>query len=201
MRLTATLAALLLYGAAASLASPALAGGAIAPAALDEIRAMREGDMAKLAIHDAPRDLPDMTFQTEDGAERRLSDLKGQVTVLNLWATWCGPCREEMPALDRLHAALAGDGIAVAALNVERNGLVKARNFYRREGIENLAVQSDESVTLGARLGVIGYPVTLVLDAEGREIARMLGAAAWDSPLAQAILRRMAAEDQMRKEG
>lgn len=193
MRLTAALAFVLLYGAAASLATPARAQNALSPAALEEIKAMRTGEMSKLAFHSAPRDMPDTPFKAEDGSEIRLSDFKGAVTVVNLWATWCPPCRKEMPSLDRLHAALAGEGIDVIALNVERKGLKKARAFYDKMGITELAVHADEANALPPRLGIIGYPVTLVLDADGREIARMQGDAEWDAPEALDLLRAVAA--------
>jgi thiol-disulfide isomerase/thioredoxin len=197
MRPTAALILCLLYGAVAPIATPAHAGEQLSPAALTAIKDMRTGDMAKLAFHEAPRDALSTPFLTEDGAETTLPAIAartGRVTVANLWATWCGPCRKEMPSLDRLRAALAPDGIDVIAVNVERKGLIKARNFYGKYGIESLEVFADQDGELPRRLGVIGYPVTLVLDAEGREIARMQGDAEWDSPEAQALLRRIAAE-------
>jgi thiol-disulfide isomerase/thioredoxin len=197
MRLTAALACLLLYGAAAPLATPARADdGAYDGAYVDvraEIKRMRTGEMSKLAVHSTPREVPDTSFMAEDGTETRLSDFKGEVTVVNLWATWCPPCRKEMPSLDRLHAALADEGIEVIALNIERKGLTKARAFYDKMGIAHLAVHADEANALPPRLGVIGYPVTMILDAEGREIARMQGDAEWDAPEALDLLRAIAA--------
>jgi thiol-disulfide isomerase/thioredoxin len=154
---------------------------------------MRGGEMSKLAFHSKPRDMPDIAFLAEDGSEARMDDAKAAVTVVNFWATWCPPCRKEMPSLDRLHTAVSGDGIAVIAINIERKGLAKARAFYDKIGIEHLDVLADQANALPPRLGIIGYPVTLVLDAQGREIARMQGDAEWDAPEAQDLLRAVAA--------
>ncbi|MFT4793667.1 MAG: thiol-disulfide isomerase/thioredoxin [Paracoccaceae bacterium] len=193
MRLTAALAFTLLYGALAALATPASAGVAIDPAALEQIKDMRTGQTSKLAFHSTARDTPDTGFLAEDGSPASLADFKGSVTVVNLWATWCPPCRKEMPSLDRLHAAVAGDGIRVIAVNVERKGLVKARSFYDKIGITHLAVHADQDNAMAPRLGIIGYPVTLILDPDGREIARMQGDAEWDSPETQKLLRAIVA--------
>lgn len=204
MRLTAALAFALLYGAIAALATPARAAGAedaanAGPedAAYVDVRAelkrLSTGEMSKLAFHSAPRDTPDAGFVTEDGGAATLADFKGAVTVVNLWATWCPPCRKEMPSLDRLHQAVAGDGIRVVAINIERKGVIKARAFYDKIGIAHLAVHADQDNALPPRLGIIGYPVTLILDPEGREIARMQGDAEWDAPEALTLLRAIAA--------
>ncbi|MGG7566256.1 TlpA disulfide reductase family protein [Rhodovulum sp. DZ06] len=192
-RAHAALVCALLYGAALGAATPAAAAGPLSPAAVEDLRAARAGDMGKLAIHTEPKEVPQVAFLAEDGSERRLGDWRGKLTVVNLWATWCGPCRHEMPSLDALKADLADEGIDVIAVNVERKGLVKARRFYTQEGIETLEVLVDRDKALPTRLGVIGYPVTLILDPEGREIARMQGDADWHSPEALAILRRFSA--------
>ena len=188
--LRAALAVALLYGAAPGAASPAAAD--LTEAQVEELRDARAGDMKKLAVHKTPRAVPDAAFLDESGAEKRLSDWKGGLTVVNLWATWCGPCRKEMPALDALKAELAAEGIAVIALNTERKGLIKARRFYEKEGIAHLEVLVDPKNALPRRLGVIGYPVTLVLDPAGREVARLQGDADWHAPEALAILRHLA---------
>lgn len=193
----AALVCAILYGALAALASPALTGAAqaadLSAAEVEALREARAGGMLKLAIHTAPRDLPDLPYLTEDGAEKRLADLAGQVTVLNLWATWCAPCRHEMPSLDALAAEAERLGIRVVALNIERKGRIKARRFFDQLGVTHLEIAVDESNAIPARLGLIGYPVTLVLDPQGREIARMQGDADWHSPEALALLERFAA--------
>lgn len=192
-RLAAAFVFALLYGAAGLPASPAGAADLTA-AQVEDLRAARQGDMTKLAIHPEPRALPDLAVLAEDGSEMRLSDLAGKVTVLNLWATWCAPCRHEMPSLDALKADAEGLGIEVVALNVERKGRIKARRFFDNLGIDHLSVISDEDNVLPPRLGLIGFPVTLVLDAEGREVARMQGDADWHGKDALALLERFASE-------
>ncbi len=190
MRVAVLLAALL-YGAAGFSATPAFAAD-LTDAGRAELEAMRSGDMAKLAFHDAPKAPVTAHFANEAGNYVSFEDFEGRIALVNFWATWCPPCRKEMPAIDRLNAALAGDGIVVAAVNLERNGRSKARSFFDDTGIEHLKLYADETNAMGRALGILGLPVTILLDRQGREIARLMGDAEWDSPEAQALLRRLA---------
>src|SRR5262249_34528033 len=111
-----------------------------------------------------------------------LADFKGKVVLLNIWATWCGPCRKEMPALDRLQAALAGPDFEVVALSIDRGGMDAVRKFFADIGIRNLAMYLDSSGQALRTLSALGLPTTLLIDREGREIGRLIGPAEWDSP-------------------
>lgn len=136
----------------------------------------------ELAEHERPRPVPEIAFTDGEGAGLTLADFRGRVVVLNVWATWCPPCRAEMPTLDRLQAELGGPRFEVVALSVDRAGPAVVRTFYEEEGIERLSLYIDPSMRSMPRLGVVGIPTTLVLDPRGREIARAAGEADWATP-------------------
>lgn len=138
--------------------------------------------------------VPEVTFLDADGNERSLSDFQGRVVVLNLWATWCAPCRKEMPSLDRLEAALGGDDFAVIALAVDRGDLSKVLGFYQDVGIENLPVYHDATAKAGRTLRAPGLPTTLIIDRRGHEVGRVLGDAEWDGEDVVSLLNAVIAE-------
>lgn len=130
----------------------------------------------------APQPAPDIRFQGADGKPYTLSDFRGKLVLLNVWATWCAPCRKEMPALDRLQQTLGGWDFEVVALSMDSGGPVTVRRFYDEIGIRRLAVYVDSSVEATSRLRTVGIPTTLLIDREGRERWRKTGPAEWDSP-------------------
>jgi thiol-disulfide isomerase/thioredoxin len=140
----------------------------------------------------APKPAPQLQFEDAAGRLRSIADFRGKVVLLNIWATWCAPCREEMPALDRLQAKLGGPGFEVLAVSVDQQGPEIARRFYADVGIKSLAFYIDRSAKAAFQAGVAGLPATLLIDAEGREIGRHLGAAQWDSPEVIEALRKRA---------
>ena len=152
------------------------------------LEALREGDMRKLAIHSEPRDLPGETFTDPDGNPFTLADWQGKVILLNFWATWCAPCREEMPDLDALNADLGGDDFEVVTIASGRNSLSGIRAFFDQQNIETLPILLDPQGQVSRRAGVLGLPVTVLMDREGREIARLQGGAHWNAPEARAII-------------
>ena len=107
---------------------------------------------------------------------------KGDVTVLNVWASWCVPCRKEMPALDRLQQQLGGPDFQVVALSIDTGGAAAVRRFYDEIGIHTLAIYVDPTTAATGKLRTLGIPTTLLLDREGRERWRKTGPAEWDSP-------------------
>lgn len=146
-----------------------------------------------LFVHAQPRPLPPLEIRDNEGRPAGLDTLAGRPALVNLWASWCLPCVAELPALDRLKPMAEPEGVAVVALCLDRAGAVSAVNTYARLGIRNLAVHVDVQRKAGEVLGVPVLPTTLLLDAEGREVARFVGPAAWDGDKALALLRALKA--------
>jgi thiol-disulfide isomerase/thioredoxin len=144
----------------------------------------------ELSVFDQPRVLPELHFVDDQGHDLSLADFRGRVVLLNVWATWCVPCRKEMPALDRLQAKLGGNEFQVIPLSVDREGVAAVKRFYQELGLEKLAIYVDPSGKAGRALAVPGVPTTLLIDREGREIARKMGAAEWDAPEMVALVER-----------
>jgi thiol-disulfide isomerase/thioredoxin len=133
---------------------------------------------------------PAARFRDEAGNSLTLADFRGQVVLLNVWATWCEPCRAEMASLDRLQALLRDDGLRVVAVSVDRNGADKVREFYRGRGLKNLALYLDQERRTRSAFGVRGIPVTYLIDREGNLVGSLIGAADWDSRGARALVAR-----------
>ena len=123
-------------------------------------------------------------FKDGDGRNLMLSDFAGRVVVLNIWATWCPPCREEMPALDALQRALGGPDFAVLPISIDTGGIDAARRFYREIGIRDLGLYWGEDIRVQLAFAVFGLPTTLLIDRKGQEVARIFGPAKWDKPTA-----------------
>lgn len=145
----------------------------------------------ELSVYDEPRVLPEIHFSDERGRDLTLADFRGRVVLLNVWATWCVPCRKEMPALDRLQAKLGGDDFVVIPLSIDRKGIEAVRGFYREVGVEKLATYLDPSGKGSRALAVPGVPTTLLIDREGREVARKMGAAEWDGAEMVSLVERV----------
>lgn len=151
--------------------------------------ALSKGQVAGFVFKSAPEEVPLAPFVDAEGRERTLADWKGKVVLLNLWATWCAPCRKEMPALDRLQADLGSDKFEVVAVSVDRTGIEGARKFLGEINVKRLATLADPTARMATTLKAIGLPATLLIDTEGREIGRMVGPAEWDAPEAKALIR------------
>lgn len=133
------------------------------------------------SVLEAPRPLPELTFVDGEGEEMTPKAFEGQFVLLNIWATWCVPCREEMPSLDRLQARLGGPDFRVVPLSIDREGLPAVEAFYEELGLKALGIYVDQSGRASGKLGAAGIPTTLLVDREGREIGRKVGPAEWDS--------------------
>ncbi|MES2845975.1 MAG: TlpA disulfide reductase family protein [Pseudomonadota bacterium] len=164
-----------------------------ANAAMADVAALRDGDMKKLALHDSPVALPQAVLLDADDAEHSLTDYRGKWVVLNFWATWCAPCREEMPSLDRLQAAMPE--LAVVPVATGRNAVEGIERFYAEAGVTLLPVLRDPKSDLARGMAVMGLPVTVILNPEGQEVARLIGDAEWDSDNAKAVLAALMAGD------
>lgn len=136
---------------------------------------------SSFAFHPQPRDLPMFRFADEHDRAMTLQDFRGKFLLLNVWATWCVPCRKEMPTLDRLQQKLGGPDFAVIALSIDQGGADVVRSFYDDVAIQALRIYVDKTSAAMTDLGVAAIPATLLIDRQGREIGRKLGPAEWDS--------------------
>ena len=159
------------------------------------------GNQLELSVFDQPHALPEVRFQDDQGRDLTLGDFRGRVVVLNVWATWCVPCRKEMPTLDRLQARLGGKNFLVVALSLDRKGVEAVRGFYQEVGVENLAIYVDPSGKGSHALAIPGVPTTLLIDQEGREVALKMGEAEWDSPEMVSLVERTTHGQPARKGG
>ncbi|HXF65729.1 MAG TPA: TlpA disulfide reductase family protein [Burkholderiales bacterium] len=139
-----------------------------------------------------PKPVPQLRFSDKDGRALSLADFRGKVILLNIWATWCPPCRKEMPSLDRLQARLGGPDFEVVAVSIDQRGdaLFIVEEFFREIGVEHLRIFLDQTGGAARTVGALGLPVTLLVDRRGRELGRLVGPAEWDSPEAIATIRQ-----------
>ena len=152
------------------------------------LEALRDGDMRKLNFLSEPVAASLTPFEDGTGAEVTLAAYEGQYVVLNFWATWCAPCRVEMPTLSALQAALGGDGFQVVTVATGRNDPIAMDMFFAEIGVDNLPLYRDPQQALARDMGVMGLPITVILDPAGMEIARLQGDADWNSDSARAII-------------
>lgn len=167
---------------------------AVANMGAAEVADLREGDMRKLNFHSDPVPAGATAFDAASGGEMTLADYAGKHVVLNFWATWCAPCREEMPTLSALQAAMGGDDFEVVTIATGRNDPVGMQQFFAEIGVDNLPLHRDPQQRLAREMGVLGLPITVILDPEGMEIARLQGDADWASESAMAIVAALIAE-------
>ncbi|MGB7225384.1 MAG: TlpA disulfide reductase family protein [Bradyrhizobium sp.] len=150
-----------------------------------KIAPLAHGEVAALTMATSPLRLPDLTFQDADGKQKKLSDWRGRTVLVNLWATWCVPCRREMPALDRLQAKLGGKDFQVVAINIDTRDPEKPRNFLKDAKLTRLDFFSDSKAEVFQELKAIGrslgMPTSVLVDGQGCEIATIAGPAEWDS--------------------
>jgi thiol-disulfide isomerase/thioredoxin len=172
------------------------AGGTLAAALIArKPRAEELDDVAKaLTPTDPPVPAPDITFQSADGTEHRLAEFLGHGMVVNLWATWCVPCVEELPSLARLSKTLAPDDIAVLPLSSDRGGAPTVQAFFQQHGITGLPILLDPRSAAIRVVHARGIPTSLIIDRKGREVARLEGSADWSTPMAAQLVKRLASD-------
>ena len=146
-------------------------------------------DSLAFSFLDRPRVLPELRFTDGDGRDLSLADFRDRPVLLNIWATWCVPCREEMPSLDRLQAQIGTSRLLVLPLSIDRKGLPVVKQFYDELGLKTLGIYLDTSSKAASDLNAVGVPTTLLIDRKGREIARKIGPAEWDSPEIVTLIR------------
>ncbi|MBW9087070.1 TlpA family protein disulfide reductase [Rhizobium wenxiniae] len=155
------------------------------------VSAFSKGEVAAMAAAQPPRPLQ-LAFKGPEGKDMTVTDLAGKTVLLNLWATWCVPCREEMPALNALQSSMGGNDFEVVAVNIDTGSDQKPKNFYQDYKIDKLAFYSDSSMGVFNAVKkeglAFGLPATLILDKKGCLIGAMNGPAAWDSEDAKALI-------------
>lgn len=157
------------------------------------LQPLARGELAAFKVTEAPMIAPNLAFKAPDGRELRLADFRGRTVLLNLWATWCAPCRHEMPALDRLQQTLGGDTFEVVAVNIDTRNPDRAATWLTENGIRHMAHYSDSSARifqdLKAAGRAFGMPTTLLIDANGCELGFLAGPAEWASEDAMKLIR------------
>ena len=152
------------------------------------------GPMAAFLVKADRPSVPDLGFKNSTGADIKLSKWQGRVILLNLWATWCAPCRKEMPTLNDVQKQLGSKDFEVVALSVDRKGLEASAAFLKDTGADSLGLYVDETTKSLDDLQAFGLPVTMLIDRKGREIGRLLGPAEWNSAEAIALVKAALAE-------
>ncbi len=151
------------------------------------------GDSAKppnmMSLNKKPLSIKPISFTDAEGSDLDLSHWRGKLVLLNIWATWCAPCREEMPTLDSLQQQLGGPGFEVVALSIDRAGIGVIEKFFKEIGIKYLGIYVDQTMKASTDLGAYGIPTTLLISPEGLELGRLAGPAVWDSPEMISFLR------------
>jgi len=140
-----------------------------------------------LDMHDAPVAVPDMRFTGSDGLSRGLGEYRGRYVLLNVWATWCAPCREELPSLDALQRDVGGPTFEVVALSTDTGRRVAVERLFAEVSVDTLDPMIDDTGAVMRDLGVFALPTTLLINPNGQEIGRLTGPADWNSPEAVAF--------------
>ena len=163
-----------------------------------KLKPLAQGEVAALTMASEPLRVPDLTFDDASGKSRKLSEFRGRTLLVNLWATWCVPCRKEMPALDQLQAKLGGPKFEVVAINIDTRDPEKPKDFLKDGGLTNLSYFYDNSAKvfqdLKAAGRALGMPTSMLVDGSGCEIATIAGPAEWASDDAVKLVK--AATDQ-----
>ena len=158
-----------------------------------KIAPLAHGEVAALTMATAPLKLPDLAFEDADGKPKKLSDFRGKTLLVNLWATWCVPCRREMPALERLQTKLKGPNFEVVAINIDTRDPEKPKNFLKDANLTRLGYFTDQKAKVFQDLKSIGralgMPTSVLVDPQGCEIATIAGPAEWASDDALKLLR------------
>ena len=187
-------AAYAMYPILTSGSNPAPPATATAGAPGPITRAMATGPLAAFVVKPQRPAVADLAFADGEGKPLKLSDWRGKVTLVNLWATWCAPCRKEMPALAELQSKLGGPDFEVLAISIDRKGATASAAFLDEAKATALKLYVDPSSKALGALQAIGLPASVLVDREGREIGRLLGPAEWNAPEAEQLIKAAIAE-------
>ena len=173
----------------------AFAAATLRPAAAADLSALdtrSDGTpLLNLIVHPEPLPAPEFRFFDKTGKAMTLANFRGRYTAVHFWATWCFPCRGELPTVDALQDAIGEEKLAILALSLDRHGPEHVAEFYDEFGIRHLGVYMDERMNAARILRVNGIPSTIFVDGEGREVARVLGDRDWSEPEVIELVRRM----------
>lgn len=175
-------------------AAPAMVQGQASASGIT--KAFSTGAMAAFLVKPERKPLPDIAFQDGTGGALKLGDWKGRVALVNLWATWCAPCRKEMPDLAKLQTELGSKDFEVVAISVDRKGVEASAAFLKETGAETLKLYVEPTSAILNDFQALGLPLTILVDRNGNEIGRLLGPADWASPEAVALIKAALAEGQ-----
>jgi thiol-disulfide isomerase/thioredoxin len=166
-----------------------LSANTIAPAGAQDGEPALQGEFAdNFTLLDPPVPTPEESIETLDGTPVKLSRYKGEVILLNFWATWCAPCVREMPALERLAIDLKDEGLRVVAASMDVKGAELVKPFLEKLGLSEMTVLLDRRTLLGQAFGIQGLPTTYLIDREGRVVGAYQGPAEWDSEEAKTLI-------------
>jgi len=172
---------------------------AAAAARASELGRLANGGVAAFVVAKSPEPLQSLVFDGPDGASTDLAGFKGKTLLVNIWATWCVPCRQEMPALDRLQNQLGSDKFEVVAINVDTSRLDKPKAFLAEIGVKSLKYYADPKADIFFRLKqsgeLLGLPTSILVDPSGCALGQLSGPAVWDSPEALALVRRASGQE------
>lgn len=176
-----------IYAAGVTFANPVLAD----TPDLAAISALRAGDMKKLVFASDPAAPITTAFINEAEEVKSFADYQGKYVLVNFWATWCAPCRNEMPSLNKLQADLGGDTFEVVTIATGRNPVPAIKTFFKKAEITDLSILRDPKQALARDMSVFGLPMTMILNPEGQEIARLRGDAEWADENAYAVIKAL----------
>ena len=166
--------------------------GGIAAQSLTDLDTRSDGSrILNMVVHDAARSVPAFKFVDAAGNQLSTGDFRGKFIALHFWATWCMPCRAEMPTLDALQELLGGEDFTFVPLSVDRKGVKLVQQYYVDHNLTNAPLYMDERMDAAQALSVNGIPSTILLNRAGQEIARILGDRDWSTPDATALMRRL----------
>ena len=145
----------------------------------------------RFVLPEAPKPAPAISFVDSAGKAGSLSDYRGKITAVHFWATWCAPCRTELPSVDFLNGTIGGGNFVIVPISVDRDGVEAVNAFYQENGIKSLPIFVDDGLDAFRAFKLGGIPATIFLDVEGREIARVLGERDWSDPDVAAVVRKL----------
>ena len=187
------LAAIAIIAALFAFAPTNAVTGGISQATRTAVQSLQTGDMKKLVVHPSPQAVATAPYATATGDTATLAAHKGKVVLLNFWATWCAPCRKEMPMLSELQTELGGSDFEVITIATGKNDAAAMARFFAEIGISNLPLHTDANSAVAREMGVLGLPATVLIARDGTEVARLLGDADWASDSAKSILKALIA--------